>query len=117
MIDESTSQPTSEPANEHDVKIGRIVALAIVSVIFIIVSGMSSCQITKEIYRSDVIDAETALVNAQSEFELKQSDAIRDLIDGSVNPIAARCAVVGWKGPEETTICALFIRDVNILRD
>ncbi len=103
--------------NEHDVKIGKAVAIAVVSIFFILASGMSSCQITKEVYKSDVIDAETALVNAQIELEIKQNEKIVELIDASVNPIAARCAIVGWKGPEETTICALFIGDINILRD
>lgn len=103
--------------NEHDVKIGKSVALAIVSVVFILVSGMSSCQIAKEVYQTDVIDAKTKLVNAETELEIKQNEKILELIDASVNPIAARCAIVGWKGPEETTICALFIKDINILRD
>lgn len=108
---------SDEVTNEHDVKIGRIVALAIVLVVFILVSGISSCQITKEVYRSDVVDAKTKLTQTRMELETGQNEAILALINDGVNPIAARCAIVGWVRESGTSLCASFVRDSNRLRD
>ncbi len=103
--------------NEHDVRVARITNIACVTAFVVFVMSIATYNIHATVLESQNIAAETELVRAQAEFETKQSDAIQYLIDGSINPIAARCAIVGWSGPEETTICALFTKEVNILRD
>lgn len=103
---------------EHDVKITRITSIACVAAFAVFIMSIAAYNINSTVFESTNVAAEADLIRAQAELETKQSDAIRDLIDNStVNPIAARCTIIGWSGPEETTICALFIKDVNILRD
>lgn len=103
--------------NEHDVKISKHVTLGLVTALFILISGLAGCQINKQSHESAVIDAETELVRARTELELKQNETILELIDASINPVAARCAIVGWSGPEQTSLCAFFGKDDNSIRD
>ena len=103
--------------NENDVKISKITGIACVTAFAVFVISIAAYNIHSTAYESRNLAAEAQLVQAQAEFKTRQSDAIQYLIDGSVNPIAARCAIVGWRGPEETTVCALFTKEVNILRD
>jgi len=102
---------------EHDVKCTKFACIALAASFFILVSGISSCQITKEVYKSDVIDAKTELARTQMELETGQNKALKELIDDGMNPIAARCAIIGWMGPEQTTLCAFFVKDDNRSRD
>jgi len=103
--------------NEHDARSNKAICITFAVIITSIVCGIAAYNIHSTAYESRNLAAQAELVRAQAELETKQSDAIQYLIDGSVNPIAARCAIVGWSGPEETTICALFTKDVNVLRD
>lgn len=104
--------------NEHNVKCTKFTCIALAVAFAVLISGIVVYYTHANVYMSRNLAAKAELVRAQAEVETKRSDAIRDLIDNSsVNPIAARCTIIGWSGPEETTVCALFTKDVNILRD
>lgn len=103
--------------NEHYVKCTKFTCIALAVAFAVLVGGIVVYNIHANVYMSRNLAAKAELVRAQAEVETKRSDAIQYLIDGSINPIAARCAIIGWSGPEETTICALFTKEVNILRD
>ena len=103
--------------NEHNVKCTKFTWIALAVAFAVLVSGIVVYNIHANVYMSRNLTAEAELVLARSEFKTKQSEKILELIDASVNPIAARCAIMGWRGTEETTICALFTKDVNVLRD
>lgn len=103
--------------NEHNVKCTKFTCIALAVAFAVLVSGIVVYNTHANVYMSRNLAAKAELVRAHAEVETKRSDAIQYLIDGSVNPIAARCAIIGWSGPEETTICALFTKEVNILRD
>ena len=103
--------------NENDVKISKITGIACVTAFAVFVISIAAYNIHANVYMNQNLAAEAELVRAQAEFKTKQSDAIQYLIDGSVNPIAARCAIIGWRGPEETTLCAFFIKDDGNFED
>lgn len=101
--------------NEHDVKETRIIAIALAVAFIVFMCSLVAYNIHANVYESQNIAAETELVQAQMKLGSEQNEAIQALIVNGVNPIAARCAIVGWvRG--SVTLCASFVRDV-IQRD
>lgn len=100
--------------NEHDVKIVKITAISCAVAFIVFVGAIASYNIHANVYQSQNIAAETELVQARMKLGSEQNEAIQALISDEVNPIAARCAIVGWRS--SATLCASFVRD-NSQRD
>jgi len=103
--------------NEHDVKVVKATAITCAVAFTVFVGSIAAYNIHFTAFESQNIAAETELVRAQTELGTKQNESIQDLIDNRMNPIAARCAIVGWRGTEQTTLCAFFVRDGDRSRD
>ncbi|KKM70274.1 hypothetical protein LCGC14_1442460 [marine sediment metagenome] len=103
--------------NEHDVKISKAISVALAVAFIVFVGSIAVYNIHANVVESQNIAAEAELVRAKMELGSKQNGSIQDLIDSGTNPIAARCAIVGWRGTEQTTLCAFFVRDDNSPQD
>ena len=57
------------------------------------------------------IEAQAKLEEAQSQTELKKIESIKELINKGVNPLAARCAVEGYKDIGDAAICERASQD------
>lgn len=102
--------------NEHDVKIAKFTAIACAIAFTVFVGSIAAYSIHANVYESQNMAAETELVQARMKLGLEQNEAIQTLISDGVNPIAARCAIVGWIRGGSATLCASFVRD-NSQRD
>ena len=80
--------------------------VAIILVSFFVVTG--SCSMHSNSYDADRINAEAKLVEAQSAIKKEQHAAIERLIGSGVDPLKARCAVLGTTNKDSTqkTICS-----------
>lgn len=103
--------------NEHNVKINKAVCIASAIAFTVFVGSIAAYNIHANVYESQNIAAKTELVRAQMKLGFEQNEAIQDLISDGVNPIAARCAIVGWLRASGTSLCASFVRDSDRLRD
>lgn len=103
--------------NEHNVKCTKFTCIALAIAFTVFVSAIAAYNIHSTAYESETLAAEVELVRAQAELETKQNELIQNLIDDGVNPIAARCAIIGWSRTEQATLCAFFGKDDNSIRD
>ena len=103
--------------NEHNVKCTKFTCIALAIAFTVFVSGIAAYNIHANVYESQNTAAETELVRARMELGSEQNEAIQALIGDGINPIAARCAIVGWVRESGTSLCAFFVRDSNRLRD
>ncbi len=103
--------------NEYDVKINKAVSIALAVAFIVFVGSIAAYNIHANVYKSQNTAAETELVQARMKLESEQNEAIQTLIGDGVNPIAARCAIVGWVRESSTSLCASFVRDGNRQRD
>ena len=103
--------------NEHNVKCTKFACIVIAVVFTVLISSIAGYNIHSTAYESQNITVEIKLVQARMELGSEQNEAIRALISGGLNPIAARCAIVGWVRESGTSLCASFVRDSNRLRD
>lgn len=102
--------------NEHDVKIVKFTAMACAVAFIVFVGSIAVYNIHANVYESQNTAAETELVQARMKLGSEQNEAIQALIGSGTNPIAARCAIVGWVRASGTSLCASFVRD-NSQRD
>lgn len=103
--------------NEHNVKCTKFACIAIAVIFTVLVSSIAGYNIHSTAYESENLAVEIKLVQAQMKLGSEQNEAIQALISGGLNPIAARCAIVGWIRESGTSLCASFVRDSNRLRD
>lgn len=80
-----------------------------IAVVFLLTVG--SCTMHSNTFDKDRIlanaeleRANAASIEASSKAELEQIKAIEALIQGGVDPIAARCAVMGWDRTDNTCL-------------
>lgn len=104
-------------SNEYDVKVVKFTCIASVVAFSVFVGSIAAYNIHANVYKSQNIAAETELVQARMKLGSEQNEAVQTLIGDGLNPIAARCAIVGWIGASETSLCASFVRDSDRQRD
>lgn len=103
--------------NEHNVKCTKFACIALAAAFSVFVGAVAAYNIHANVVESQNVSAEVELVRAQAELETKQNESIQKLIDDGVNPIAARCAIVGWRFTGQATLCAFFGKDDNSQQD
>ena len=103
----------------HDASFRRLVVYASVTAFSVLILSLTTCTIHMNTYNADEAKANIANTEAQAKIELEENqqkhaaemerlNAIQKMIeDEGVNPIAARCAVVGWDNftAAEQSIC------------
>lgn len=97
---------TKEYLDSENVRIGRIVAWCIFGIIFVFFSTISGCATFSNYVEADQIRAEAEKIKAENQITIGQNKAIRELIEMDINPIAARCAIMGF---ESTDLCGAFL--------
>ncbi len=118
------AQKDSRPLNEHEAleRGFRHVARSAMVSLVVLFAGITSCGIVSELtdesdYRGQGIryEGEAKLAEAKgkqalAEIELTriQNDSIIELIEMDVNPIAARCAIIGWTVTNNDVCLALL---------
>ncbi len=125
-----------EPLNEHEAmeRSFKHAARAVAIVFGILFAGMTSCGITAELTdeadsRGDKLsyEGQATLASARAEQELAKVDltkvlnaSIVELIKGGTNPIAARCAIIGWDTDADRQTCLdsiLLTSDIKVEAD
>ncbi len=110
---------------QNPIKLGIYALTTFLIVVFL---GMTTCAIHSNTYdearargEAEKIRAESSLAKIKSEAKIKEIEAdqkaktdeieaIERLIAKGINPVAARCAVKGWKGDKggtESSICTV----------
>ena len=97
---------TKEYLDSENVRIGRIVAWCIFGIVFVFFSSISGCVIHNNSVKADKIRATAEKIKAENQITIDQNKAIQELIEMNINPIAARCAIVGF---EDTDLCGAFL--------
>lgn len=94
-------------------RFNKLIVYAIATVISIIVLTLGSCTMHSNTY-DEVrlheegiayvvkVEAEAAVTRMEIESDAARTESIKSLIDSGISPIAARCAVEGWKKDEQT---------------
>ena len=100
------------PLNEHDVIVQSVrhVSRAVMISLGILFAGMTSCGIVSELTdeadfrgqglmfegKAKLAEAEGKKALAEVELTKAQNASIVELIQSGTDPIAARCAIIGW---------------------
>ena len=123
------TQKDSRPLTEHEALergIKHIARSATIS-FGILFAGITSCGIVAELtdeadlrgqgvrYEGEAMLAEAKGKQTLAEVELTrtQNDSIVDLIDMGINPIAARCAIIGWTTTNDD-VCLALVKPLQI---
>lgn len=105
---------TKEYLDSENVRIGRIVAWCIFGIVFVFFSSISGCVMYKNSVEADQTRADVEKIRAENQITIEQNLTIQKLIEMNVNPIAARCAIIGF---ESTDLCGAFLEsDEHIMR-
>jgi len=111
------SDAAAELTPEH--RIWRLVIISIATFLVVVFLGMTTCTMHSNTYDDARARADAEKIRAQKELaqienttkakqieaKAKQIEAIERLIAKGINPVAARCAVEGWKGDSNGQIC------------
>ena len=97
-----------------DINSDKFITVCVCVTIVLVVISMATCTATSYQYEADITRAETEKAKAEATEETEALRLIRELIDSGVNPIAARCAILGEMGSEQRRLlCAATIGDVK----
>lgn len=122
------NQPKGEPLNEHEAmeRSFKHMARALAIVFGIFFAGLTSCGITAELTeesdgrgkkaayegQATLAEANAKVAEANAKEKLAQvalteaqNESIVDLIKNGTNPIAARCAIIGWETDADRQTC------------
>ncbi len=91
---------------EYDVKITKFIVIGICAVLMFIVLGITVSSMHDDVYHAENVAANTEYLKAQTQLDIDRNNAIIKLIEDGTNPIAARCAIIGFQG---TDLCGMFI--------
>jgi len=104
---------TKEYLDSEGVRVGRIAAWCIFGIVFVFFSSISGCVMYKNSVEAEQTKAKAELTKAQNQITVDQNRAIQELIEMDVNPIAARCAIMGF---EETDLCGAFLEPIEHIK-
>jgi len=90
---------------EREYRLGKLITQAIAITIVVITVTIASCSIQDHTYEPERIKRDVANQATQASITTARLTSIKKLIDRGVNPVAARCAVVGWKNDRDAEIC------------
>lgn len=98
-------------------RVVKILAWAVVFIVLIFFTTVTGCTIY-----SNSVEAEQTLANAEFAKENKhildqKNKAIIDLVNQGVNPMLARCTIIGWNGSYERMACENLAERQVILND
>lgn len=75
------------------------------TVVIVLFLTVGSCTMHSNAYEPEVEAEHTEQIKADTALEEARLKALKALIDSGVNPLAARCAVKGWKGETAGNLC------------
>lgn len=78
---------------DSDVSILKIIAIAVTVCFMSLVTGITTCSIV-------VAPEKTKQAKQNVELEKKKQAAIQTLIDKGIDPLTARCTVMGWSNDD-----------------
>ena len=97
-----------------DINSDKFITVCVCITIIIAVISMATCTGSSYPYEADIVKAEAERTKARAIEETEALRHIRELIDSGVNPIAARCAILGDGGSTERRVaCAAAIGNVG----
>jgi len=96
----------TDVTTENEVKMAKLVTIGICSVIICIILAITIVTMYGDVYQAENMAAETEQITARFQLSIEQNNAIIKLIDDGQNPIAARCAIIGFDG---TDLCGMFM--------
>ena len=101
---------TKEYLDSESIRLGRIAAWCIFGIVAMFFSTVSGCTAYSNSVEAEQTRAEAEKIKAQNEITIEQNRAIQGLIEMNVNPIAARCAIMGFEG---TDLCGAFLEPIE----
>ena len=94
QADEKYLNPRAK--DEIQMQMVRMVMWTIFGVFFILILSISGCTMYSNSVEAEQIRATTEQIKEQTKIRKEKNDAIIELVEKGVNPIAARCAIMGY---------------------
>lgn len=90
---------------EQEYRVAKLVISTTATTIILSVAFMASCSIHGHTYAPERNKHEIEMKKERAKDATLRLDMIKKLVDEGANPIAARCAVVGWKTSKDADTC------------
>jgi len=90
-----------------NLQIARMLVWGLVWIVFIFFTSVSGCVMYSNSVETEQTKAETEQIKEEAKTAKMKVDAISALIDKGINPIAARCAIVGYQ-PRASDPCIIY---------
>ena len=97
-----------------DVKIAKYIAIGVAICFLGLVFSISGFQAYNASKEASIINAETEQHKIRSVITIEQNQSIKKLIDDGINPIAARCAVIGWETTQDAMVCSFYGKSTGV---
>ena len=92
--------------NESNVKIAKTVATALACVALVMITSVTGCYMHDNQMEAVNTAAQGAYLKIETEQDEKRGELLKNLISKGVNPVAARCAILGWESERDAIVCA-----------
>jgi len=96
----------TDSTTENDVKMTKIIVIGVCSFFMFVALGVAVSSMHEDVYHAENTTANVEYMKAQTQLDLDKNNAIIKLIEDGTNPIAARCAIIGFNG---TDLCGMFV--------
>ncbi len=104
--------------NESNVRIAKTVVIGIVCVLFVGITGVTSCSMYGDQMEAVNKKASTEYLKVEMDQQKAQNASIQTLVEKGTNPVAARCAIIGWETERDAIVCtAAGAKNTDITTD